>query len=124
MKVLIIDDEALIRQALSHVSVSRGHDTRMACTGKEGLLEWKSFQPHLVFLDLILPDQNGFSVIQQSPLSTYVVMMSAYGQYGGKAQQAGANLFLVKPFENIFQTFDHAIKSYLLQCKYKSLDSL
>ena len=115
MKILIIDDEILIRQALSHVSNLKGHDTRMGASGEEGLLKWKSLQPDLVFLDLILPDQDGFSVIQQAPSSAHIVMMSAYGQYKEKAIKSGAHLFLVKPFENIFQTFDYAIDSYSLK---------
>ena len=111
MKILIIDDENLIRQALSHVSNLKGHDTRMGSTGEEGLKEWEYLKPDLVFLDLILPDQDGFSVIQKSPSPTRIVMMSAYGQYKEKAIECGAHLFLVKPFENIFQTFDYAINS-------------
>ena len=111
MKVLIIDDETLIRQSLNHVAILRGHETRMASTGQEGLIEWEFFEPHLVFLDLILPDQNGLSVIEQAPFNTHIVMMSAYGQYEEKARQAGANLFLVKPFENIFQIFDQIVAS-------------
>ena len=111
MRILIIDDENLIRQALNHISILRGHKTRIASTGQEGLLEWDSFEPDLVFLDLILPDQNGFSVIKKAPFSTHIVMMSAYGQYKEKALQAGVVLFLSKPFKNIFHTFDQAILS-------------
>ena len=110
MKILIIDDETLIRQSLKYISELRGHQTWTAGTGKEGLIFWQSCHPDIVFLDLILPDQNGFKVMEQQPHPTQIVMMSAYAQYKEEAKNRKANLFLIKPFENIFQTFDQAIQ--------------
>ena len=110
MKILIIDDETLIRQSLKYVSELRGHQTWTADTGQTGLDLWKSCQPDIVFLDLILPDQNGFKVMEKQPHPAQVVMMSAYAQYKEEAQNKKAHLFLIKPFENIFQTFDQALR--------------
>ena len=108
MKVLIIDDEKLIQQTLSHVAQVRGHSCAMAGSEQEGLKVWRSFQPDLVFLDLVLPDGNGFSLMEQAPRSS-VVLMSAYVQFREKALEKGAFFFLTKPFENIFHTFDDVI---------------
>ena len=108
MKVLIIDDEKLIQQTLSHVAQVRGHSCAVAGSEQEGLKVWKSFQPDLVFLDLVLPDGNGFSLMEKFPRSS-VVLMSAYEQFKEKALEKGAFLFLTKPFENIFHTFDTAV---------------
>jgi len=110
MKILIIDDETLIRQSLQYISELRGHKTWATSTGEEGLIFWKSFQPDIVFLDLILPDQNGFKIMEQQPYLAQIVMMSAYAQYKEEAKNKKANLFLIKPFENIFQTFDQVIQ--------------
>ena len=72
MKILIIDDETLIRQSLKYTSELRGHQTWTASTGQEGLTLWKSCQPDIVFLDLILPDQNGFKLMEQQPYPTQI----------------------------------------------------
>jgi len=105
MKILVIDDEQLIRQTLSYVAQERGHECQTAETGEQGVSIWKSWQPDLVFLDVMLPDFNGFSVIEKTPLCS-VVLMSAYGQLRDKAFEKGATLFLTKPFEDIYKTFD------------------
>lgn len=110
MRILIIDDETLIRQSLKYISELRGYQTWTAGTGEEGLSFWKSCRPDIVFLDLILPDQNGFKVMEQQPHPAQIVMMSAYAQYKEEAKKRKANLFLIKPFENIFQTFDQVMQ--------------
>ncbi len=110
MKILIIDDETLIRQSLKYISELRGHQTWTASTGREGLKLWSSCRPDIVFLDLILPDHNGFKVMEQQPRPAQIVMMSAYAQYKEEAQNRRADLFLTKPFENIFQTFDQVLQ--------------
>ena len=109
MKTLIIDDETLIHQALAQVCLLRGGIPQTAPTGEEGLRLWKSFQPDLIFLDLILPDQNGFSVIKKAPKTGYVIMMSAYSQYEERSYKEGASLFISKPFKNIFHIYDQAV---------------
>ena len=111
MKILIIDDELLIQQTLSYVGKERGHECRAAGTGEEGIQIWKSWEPDMVFLDVMLPDFNGFSVMEKTPLCS-VILMSAYGQLKDKAFEKGATLFLTKPFENIFQTFDEVMAHF------------
>lgn len=112
MKILIIDDEILIQQSFSYAAQKRGHLCQTAGNGETGLEIWKSWKPQLVFLDLVLPDANGISLMEQaSSTDSSVVLMSAYRHFREKALKKGACLFLVKPFENIFQTFDNVIQS-------------
>ena len=118
MKILIIDDEALIASALERVSVLRGHEAKTAASGEEGLKLWRLWRPDVLFLDLVLPDKSGFLVMESIvPLKEKsfqkIILMSAYGQYEKKSKEKGADLFLVKPFKNIFQTFDSALMSVL-----------
>ena len=110
MKVLIIDDETLIRQSLSYVAKIRGHLNQTASTAKEGLEMWNHWKPDLVFLDVMLPDGSGLSLIDQTPV-TSVVFMSAHSHNKEVIEQKKLGLFLEKPFENIFQTFDY-VTSY------------
>ena len=114
MKVLIIDDEALVRRVLVKVAQSLHHETQEAQDGEEGEKKWLSFQPHLVFLDILMPKKTGLDVMKnvQGQHSSKIVLMSAFTEKYNlqKAQKAGAHLFLPKPFENIFECFKRAEK--------------
>ena len=48
--------------------------------------------------------------MEKQPHPAQVVMMSAYAQYKEEARNKKAHLFLIKPFENIFHTFDQTLK--------------
>ena len=108
-KILIIDDEPLIGRALMSTALSRGYLARSEPTAERGLQVWREWNPDFVFLDLILPDQSGLTLLESPHAPAKVIMMSAYGQYRREAEQKGADLFLLKPFENIFQTFDEVM---------------
>ena len=111
MKILIIDDETLIRQSLSYVAKIKGHSCQTASTAKTGLEIWNHWKPDLVFLDIMLPDDNGLSLISKAPI-TAVAFMSAHSQNEAIIKKKNLGLFLVKPFENIFQTFDHVVSFF------------
>lgn len=111
MKILVIEDEKLIRQSICFVASKKGHAVEGAETGKEGLKLWKEWKPDLVFIDLALPDQTGFDVMDKMLPYSYakVVMMSAYAQYEKLAKERGAHLFIRKPFSSVFEIFNQAI---------------
>ncbi|MGZ3772825.1 MAG: response regulator [Pseudobdellovibrionaceae bacterium] len=106
MKVLIVDDESLVRRSLSRALKSRGYEVLEASNGNEGLEIWKSWQPDLVFLDVLMPGMTGPEVLKEINGHTQakVVLMSAFsGEHNIQtAQQMGAHLFVPKPFEDIF----------------------
>ncbi|MFP5519694.1 MAG: response regulator [Bdellovibrionia bacterium] len=106
MKVLIVDDEALIRRSLSRALKARGHHIVEAENGHDGLKLWKSENPDLVFLDVLMPGLTGPQVIQE--VGTHrakVILMSAFsGEHNMEtAVKMGASLFVPKPFEDIFE---------------------
>ena len=115
MRVLIVDDEALIRKCLGRVALSRGHIVRTGRDGTEGLKIWRRFQPHLVFLDVLLPGLSGPAVLQQSGKNNNekVVMMSAHKACSDGASLSGVDMFLSKPFQDIEKVF----KQVELLCK-------
>lgn len=106
MKVLIVDDETLVRRSLSRALKSKGHDVVEATNGLEGLKLWKEIQPDLIFLDVLMPGLTGPEVLKEmgATSSAKVILMSAFsGEHNMQtAQQMGANLFVPKPFEDIF----------------------
>ncbi|MCM2281827.1 MAG: response regulator [Bdellovibrionaceae bacterium] len=113
MKILIVDDEPLVRKSLSRACVAKGHEVVEAADGTIGLATWREQRPDLVFLDVLMPGLSGpqllaevgkFKTGQTGTDKTVVILMSAYsGEHNMETAQAmGAALFIPKPFDNIF----------------------
>jgi len=107
-KILIIDDEPLVRRSLLRALSSAGYVVLEAKDGSEGLQYWQKEQPQIVFLDVLMPGLSGPEVLSQISMSVrrncYVILISAYsGGYNlESAKELGADLFIPKPFEDIF----------------------
>ncbi len=105
MKVLVIDDEPLVRRSLSRALRQRGHEIFEAPDGLQGLEIWRQVQPDLVFVDVLMPGMKGPDVILQMKKTTAkVILMTAFsGEEIVSEQDLPIDLFLKKPFENIFE---------------------
>jgi DNA-binding NtrC family response regulator len=103
--VLIIDDEAAIRESLETLLELEGFGVESASTGEEGLARIGERSFDLVLLDLALPDRNGLDLLDdihtQDP-GLSIIMVTAYGtvENAVKAMQAGAANFVQKPWDN------------------------
>ena len=77
--------------------------------GMEALAEIRSSKPDLVFLDVQMPECDGFDVLEMlgGELPPAVVFVTAYDQYALRAFEAGALDYLLKPFDNA--RFDRAL---------------
>ena len=64
IKILIVEDEPMVRAAYSKILEKRGYEVDVAVNGKEGLDKIVNTQPDLVFLDLILPEMSGEEVLE------------------------------------------------------------
>src|SRR5438105_2631628 len=103
--VLIIDDEAAIRESLETLLGLEGYAVEVAATGREGLELLAERQFDLVLLDLALPDRNGMDVlgsIRAHDPQLSVIMITAYGtvENAVRAIQSGASNFIQKPWDN------------------------
>ncbi|MCW8418880.1 response regulator [Fluoribacter dumoffii] len=100
--ILAIEDELPIRRFLKTSIVSEGYQFLEAKTGKEGLEIVRDTKPHVILLDLGLPDTDGINVIKnlRTWVSIPVIVLSAREQEGDKviALDAGADDYLSKPF--------------------------
>ncbi len=103
--ILIIDDEAEIRESLLTLLELEGYAVDTAATGEEGLTRIGQNTYDLVLLDLALPDRDGMDLLAE--LRTHdaqfsVIMITAYGtvENAVKAMQAGAANFVQKPWDN------------------------
>jgi two-component system, response regulator PdtaR len=112
MKLLIVDDEELVRRSLRRAAESRGHQVIEADNGETGLKIWRADAPDLVLLDVLMPGLTGPQVLKElgSSHSAKVILISAYtGDYGiDRAKDLGADLFIPKPFHNIFDVIETA----------------
>ncbi len=106
MKILVIDDEALVRRSLTRAFKSKGYEVQEAENGSLGLEIWKNWMPDLVLLDVLMPGLTGPEVLKEIGNSNKakVILISAFsGEHNMEtAQQMGANMFIPKPFEDIF----------------------
>jgi DNA-binding NtrC family response regulator len=105
-KVLIIDDEHMIRWSVAQTLRAAGHEVALAGTAAEGLALFREFRPDVVFLDVRLPDSNGLTVLQSVKVDqgrdTAVVVMTAHDEDVGSAAEVlrrGAFAYLKKPFD-------------------------
>ena len=104
MRVLIVDDEPLARANLC-VLLRRDPTIEIVgeCTsGMEALAEIRDKRPALVFLDVQMPECDGFDVLEllgAAPPAA-LVFVTAYDRYALRAFEAGALDYLLKPFDN------------------------
>ncbi|MFN6538583.1 MAG: sigma-54-dependent transcriptional regulator [Nostoc sp. EkiNYC01] len=106
-KILIIDDEKALRQAMAQILKDEGHDVIEAGDGEQGLkiIQQDASRPDLVFLDLKMPKTQGNAVLKALGSKTLfelpVIVMTAYGtsRTAIEAMQLGAYDYLTKPFD-------------------------
>jgi two-component system LytT family response regulator len=111
IRTLIVDDEPLAR---SNLAVLLRLDPEIEIvsecgSGVEALTEIRSAKPDLVFLDVQMPECDGFDVLELlgKDLPPAIVFVTAYDQYAVRAFEAGALDYLLKPFDNA--RFDRAL---------------
>lgn len=101
-KVLLVEDEANIRDFVQTVLEANAYQVLPAGTGAQGSLLFLSHQPDLVILDLGLPDMDGLDFIRRVRRSSAVpiIILSARTQEWDKvsALDLGANDYITKPF--------------------------
>ncbi|HKJ03791.1 MAG TPA: sigma-54 dependent transcriptional regulator, partial [Longimicrobiales bacterium] len=103
-KLLIVDDEKSIREALLQVFEYEGHEVRGAAEGATGLKLNETFRPDVIFLDVKMPGMDGLEVLdqlrEQDP-GVLVVMISGHGTIDTavEATRKGAYDFLEKPLD-------------------------
>ncbi|MEJ1968237.1 MAG: response regulator transcription factor [Rhizomicrobium sp.] len=102
-RILIVDDEPQIRRFLRTGLPPHGYDCIEAATAAEAMAVFTKSKPEAVILDLGLPDQDGFTVIERIRASalTPIVVLSARDDVEGKvkALELGADDYVTKPFD-------------------------
>lgn len=104
MRVLVVDDEALAR---SNLTVLLRRDPDIGSIGESGsglgaVEEIRRSKPDLVFLDVQMPECDGFDVLELlgGELPPAIVFVTAHDEYALRAFEAGALDYLLKPFDD------------------------
>jgi DNA-binding response OmpR family regulator len=102
-QILLVEDDASVREAVSLAIEAEGHRVTVAGTGPEGLERWRATRPDLVLLDVMLPGLDGFEVCReirrtdQVPIIMLTARADAIDVVVGL--ESGADDYVTKPFE-------------------------
>ncbi|MFO1020737.1 MAG: response regulator [Planctomycetales bacterium] len=103
-RILLVDDDPHILEALQAALLLEGYEVLLACDGKEGLMRAELERPDLIVMDLVMPRWSGLTILEhlrKNPRSHVpIIMMSGLEQEGLRhfVEARGVELFLRKPF--------------------------
>lgn len=98
-KVLVIDDEATIRDLLKGRLERKGYVVSVAVNGSEAIALQETFQPHVVISDIRMPGLDGFEVLKAMKVPTLLITGHGDKESAIQAVEAGAFGFFEKPFD-------------------------
>jgi two-component system, NtrC family, nitrogen regulation response regulator NtrX len=127
-RVMVVDDEAGVREAMRQLLEYEGITVRTVGSGQEALNAYPEFQPHLVFLDVKMAGLDGLETLTRlralAP-EALVVMISGHGtiQTAVDATQRGAYDFLEKPLDTdrVLLTLRNALQHVSLESENRQL---
>lgn len=103
-KILIVDDDENIAELISLYLTKECFETKVVYNGESALIEFKSFSPDLILLDIMLPEIDGYDVCREIRKESKVpiIMLSAKGEVFDKVLglELGADDYIIKPFDS------------------------
>lgn len=128
MKIIAVDDEKQAREGLKAL-LERDPDVELVASCKDGmeaLISIEKLRPELLFLDIQMPEINGFEVLNSLPQKMIppVIFTTAYDQYALKAFEIHAIDYLLKPFTDarFFEALNRA-KEQIQNAKHIQLQT-
>lgn len=127
MRLLLIEDDAILRLSLKRQLEAEGHRVDLACDGEEGLFQAREYPFDLAIIDLGLPKVNGITVVQTlraEGRTLPLLILTARSSWQDKVLglEAGADDYLVKPFE--YPELAARVKALLRRALKATSDSL
>lgn len=102
-KILIVEDEANIRELLRLYLEREGYTVLEAENGVEGIKKWKSDKPDMLLLDVMMPVMDGWTVCREirAESDVPIIMLTAKGETADRVSglEMGADDYIVKPLE-------------------------
>jgi len=113
--ILIVDDEVPIRHLLRQYLEAEGYLVEEARDGREAIARIKQVKPHLVILDIVMPEMNGFdaaAVLKNDPQTMGIpIIILSVAQEEQRGNRLGVDCYLTKPIdsEKLLQTVNDLI---------------
>lgn len=107
-----MEDDPFLRSVYEVKLANEGFEVKIAGNGREGVDAYDSFKPDIILLDLIMPEMDGFAVLEElkkkRKIKTPIVVLSNLGQDEdvAKAKELGAVDFLIKASTQINAVVD------------------
>jgi DNA-binding response OmpR family regulator len=103
-RLLLVDDDDLIVELLASRLTAQGYEVKTALNGELGYQEAKTFKPHVIVCDVVMPKMDGPSLcrlLRSEDNNVPFLFLTAKGQPKDKVEvlSAGADDYLVKPFD-------------------------
>ena len=102
-KILIVEDDANIRELLRLYLEREGYTVLEAENGVEGIKKWKSDKPDMLLLDVMMPVMDGWAVCREirAESDVPIIMLTAKGETADRVSglEMGADDYIVKPLE-------------------------
>ncbi|MEM6360684.1 MAG: response regulator transcription factor [Bacteroidota bacterium] len=105
-KVLVVDDEESILELLKYNLEKQGYEVKAATNGFDGVEKAKKFQPDLILLDIMMPDQDGVETCRQirevpELSSVFIIFLTARSEEYSEiaAFDVGADDYITKPIK-------------------------
>ena len=117
-RILIVDDEAKIRELIKKYLDFQGYESKMAVNGMEAVEMLKNEKFDIIIMDVMMPELDGFSAVKEirKKSDTPVIMLSARGEEYDKIHgfELGIDDYVVKPFapRELMMRIDAVMKRY------------
>lgn len=118
-KILVVDDELLIRRLFEEAFSSRGYTVKTAESGEEALEILEKESIHVIFLDLNMPGMNGMEVCRRIKSSNPMAIIHAVTGYASlfeihACREAGFDDYFIKPvaLEDLFAAAEGAFEKF------------
>jgi phosphoribosyl 1,2-cyclic phosphodiesterase len=126
-RILVIDDDEIVRALVSEILGAHGHHVSTAADGEAGLTQARSEHPDVIIVDLLMPKLHGYGVVEQirrdPELNSSRIIVSSLKTYPSdvrQAQSAGADRYLKKPYDpdTLVQVVAGVMKGDVLRVKF------
>ncbi|RLB71088.1 MAG: sigma-54-dependent Fis family transcriptional regulator [Deltaproteobacteria bacterium] len=121
-RILVVDDEHLIRWSLTQMLVDAGYQVDSAGSGAETREKFKEFHPHMILLDICLPDASGMDLLQQfkkenQDLAVIMITAHSHADSAVQALKLGAEDYIGKPFN--LEDVLHSVQQVFEKCRLR-----
>jgi CheY-like chemotaxis protein len=102
-RILVVEDDPILRETLAEVLVDEGHEVRSAAHGHEALVHLYGWEPHVILLDLMMPTMDAFEFREQQleqgiAVDAQTIVISAAPDLEAAAERLHADDWIAKPF--------------------------